>query len=175
MDSIEKAKDTTLPKLIFSLGIPNVGLSNAKLITKAFNDDLDAIIKADASDLSMIDGIGEVIGESVYSYFNDERNLANVNELIMHLRMRREDAADENSELNGKTLVVTGSLNLYKNRKDLEAEIEKKGGHVSGSVSKNTFILINNDIMSASSKNKTAKELGVPIMSEEDFVNKYLR
>lgn len=175
MDSIEKAKDTNLPKLIYSLGIPNVGLSNAKLITKAYRDDFNAITEADASELAKIDGIGEVIGESVYSYFSDERNMANVVELITHLRMRKEDAVDEESELNGKTLVVTGSLNLYRNRKDLEAEIEKKGGHVSGSVSKNTFILINNDFMSASSKNKTAKELGVPIMTEEDFVNKYLK
>ncbi|MCR5278672.1 MAG: NAD-dependent DNA ligase LigA [Lachnospiraceae bacterium] len=174
IESTEKAKETTLPRFIYALGIPNVGLANAKLIARHYNNDLDAIIKAEPADLSAIDGIGEIIGKSVSAFFLKEENLETVGKLRELLKFAEETIPTGDSLLSGKTVVVTGSLNLYNNRKDLRDEIEKRGGKVSGSVSKNTFVLVNNDINSNSSKNKTAKELGVPIVSEEEFVRRYI-
>ncbi|MCR5311009.1 MAG: NAD-dependent DNA ligase LigA [Lachnospiraceae bacterium] len=174
-DSIEKAKDTTLAKFVYSLGVPGVGLANAKLITKALNNDPEAVFTADSETLSSIPGIGDVIGEAFAAFFKDPENKYTVDTLMEFLRMRKEDATEVDSELNGKTIVITGSLNLFENRNALKDAIERKGGKVSGSVSGNTFLLINNDITSASSKNKTAKELNVPIVTEEEFVEKYLR
>ncbi len=174
IESTEKAKETTLPKFIYSLGIPNVGLSNAKLICRAFDDDTEKVFAASSEELSAIDGVGPVIGESFSSYFAKEENMSEVRQLLtlVHIsRTERQDTSD--SPLNGKTVVVTGSLNMYANRKDLQNEIEARGGKVSGSVSKNTFILVNNDVNSTSSKNKTAKELGVPIVSEAEFAERY--
>ncbi len=173
-DSIEKAKETTLPRFIFALGIPGVGLANAKLIARFYNNELEAIMHATSEDLAGIDGIGEVIGRSVSEFFAKEGNAALVKDIARILKFAKEETVSD-SELTGKTIVVTGSLNLYNNRKDLQDEIEKRGGKVSGSVSKNTFLLVNNDINSNSSKNKTAKELGVPIVSEEEFVGTYLK
>ena len=169
----EKARDTTVPRFIYSLGIPGVGLANAKLLSKHFNGDLDSIIGASAEDLSAIDGIGDVIGRAVSDFFSGQDNLETVRELRDRLRFAPEEET-EDSELSGKSVVVTGSLRLYNNRKELEAEIEKRGGRMAGSVSKSTFVLVNNDPASGSSKNKAARELGIPIMSEEEFKEKYL-
>ncbi|MBP5152444.1 MAG: NAD-dependent DNA ligase LigA, partial [Lachnospiraceae bacterium] len=174
-DSIEKSKDTTLAKFVYSLGVPGVGLANAKLITKALKFDPEAVFTASSETLSSIPGIGDVIGEAFAAFFKDPDNRHTVDTLMEFLRMRKEDATEVDSELNGKTIVITGSLNLFENRNELKDAIEKKGGKVSGSVSGNTFLLINNDITSASSKNKTAKELNVPIITEEEFVTKYLK
>ncbi len=175
MDAIEKAKDITLPKFIYSLGILNVGLANAKLICKTFNYDVDKVLSLTKEDLLSVEGIGEVIADSYVMYFGNEKNKMQTEKLLKTIRMQKEDVASAtDSLLNGKTVVVTGSLNRFGNRKDLQEEIEKRGGKVSSSVSKNTFVLVNNDLMSASSKNKTAKELGVPIISEDDFIEKYL-
>jgi len=175
IDSLEKAKDVSLFNLIFSLGILNIGLANAKVICRAFDNDVQKLLTLSKDDLLGIEGIGEVIADSFVSYFQNETNKEQVLKLISLLRIRKEETVNSDSALAGKTVVVTGSLNLYTNRKELQSEIEKKGGKVSGSVSKNTFVLVNNDIMSTSSKNKTAKELNVPIMTEEDFVNTYLK
>lgn len=174
-DSIEKAKEVSLPNFIYSLGILNVGLANAKVICRAFNNDVEKLLKLSKEELTSVDTIGEVIADSYVSYFADDKNLEIVRDLLSVLKIKAEEAVSSDSELNGKTVVVTGSLNLYASRKDLQDEIEKRGAKLSGSVSKNTFVLVNNDITSNSSKNKTAKELGVPIISEADFVNKYLK
>ena len=175
MDSIEKARDISLPNFVYSLGILNIGLANAKVICKAFGNDLDKVLNLTKDELMSVDGIGEVIADSYAAYFADEDNKKRVDNLLRCVRMRKEDVVTEESLLTGKTVVVTGSLNLYASRKDLQEEIERRGAKLSGSVSKNTFVLVNNDVNSASSKNKTAKELGIPIMSEEDFVNAYLK
>ena len=174
-ESIEKSKDISLANFVYSLGILNVGLSNAKVICNAFDNDPKCVFNLTRDELMSIDGIGEVIADSYISYFSDYGNKMQVDKLLSMVRMRKEDAVSDDSPLAGKTVVVTGSLNLYASRKDLQAEIEKKGAKLSGSVSKNTFVLVNNDVNSTSSKNKTAKELNVPIMSEEEFVNTYLK
>ncbi len=175
LESIEKAKDVSLPNLIYSLGILNVGLANAKVICRAFDNDTQKLLSLSKEELTSVDTIGEVIADSYVSYFADGKNLSVFKELLSVLRIKAEEAVNVESELSGKTVVVTGSLNLYGSRKELQDEIEKRGAKLSGSVSKNTFVLVNNDITSNSSKNKTAKELGVPIISEADFVEKYLK
>ena len=174
-ESIEKSKDISLANFVYSLGILNVGLANAKVICKAFDNDPECVFNLTRDELMSIDGIGEVIADSYISYFSDCGNKMQVDKLLSMVRMRKEDAVSDDSPLAGKTVVVTGSLNLYAGRKDLQAEIERRGAKLSGSVSKNTFVLVNNDVNSTSSKNKTAKELNVPIMSEEEFVNTYLK
>ncbi len=172
--SLEKAKNVSLANFIYSLGISNVGLSNAKVICKAFDYDLEKIFSLSKEDLLTVEGIGEVIAEAFSSYFKNNENMEEVRHLLDILNIRTESVNTEGSLLLGKTVVVTGSLNMFSNRKDLQAEIEKRGGKVAGSVSKSTFVLVNNDLLSNSSKNKTAKELSIPIISEEEFVNKYL-
>ena len=174
-ESIEKAKDVSLANFLYSLGILNVGLANAKVICKAYNNDPECVFNLTRNELMSIDGIGEVIADSYINYFADCSNKMQVDKLLGLVRMRKEDAVSDDSPLSGKTVVVTGSLNLYASRKDLQEEIEKRGAKLSGSVSKNTFVLVNNDVNSTSSKNKAAKELGVPILSEEEFVNTYLK
>ncbi len=172
-DSIEKSKNVALANLIYSLGILNVGLSNAKVICRAFENRLTDVINATKEELLTVDGVGEVIADSFSNYFANAKNKEEFERLLKFLTIKSESIKTD-GELSGKTIVVTGSLNLYDSRKDLQLEIEKRGGKLSGSVSKNTFLLVNNDLLSNSSKNKTAKELGIPIVSEEDFVNKYL-
>lgn len=174
-ESIEKAKDISLANFVYSLGILNVGLANAKVICKAYDNDPECVFNLTRDELMSIDGIGEVIADSYINYFANCSNKIEVDKLLSIVRMRKEDAVSDDSPLSGKTVVVTGSLNLYASRKDLQAEIERRGAKLSGSVSKNTFVLVNNDVNSTSSKNKTAKELNVPIMSEEEFVNLYLK
>ena len=175
LESIEKAKDISLANFVYSLGILNVGLANAKVICRAYDNDPECVFNLTRDELMSIDGIGEVIADSYISYFANCSNKMEVDKLLSIVRMRKEDAVPDESPLSGKTVVVTGSLNLYASRKDLQAEIERRGAKLSGSVSKNTFVLVNNDVNSTSSKNKTAKELNVPIMSEEEFVNLYLK
>lgn len=174
ISGIERSKEISAAKLIYSLGIDNVGLSTAKLITRFYKDDIDAIIKADKETLASIDGIGEVIADSFIGYFNNEEHLRVLKDLLSFVIIAKYTGGEENSPLSGKTVVVTGSLNMFTNRNELKDAIEAKGGKVAGSVSSNTFVLVNNDILSTSSKNKTAKELGIPIMTEADFVNTYL-
>lgn len=173
--SIEKAKSVALANFVYSLGILNVGLANAKLICKAFDNDINRIINASFDEYAGIEHIGDVIAESVTSYFANEDNVAEINRLLKYVTIKQEEKSDSESKLSGKTVVITGSLEMYGNRKDLQHEIELRGGKVSGSVSKNTFVLVNNDIQSNSSKNKTAKELGISIMTEADFVKEYIR
>ena len=166
---IEKAKKTTLVKLIYGLGISNVGLANAKLICKEYDYDPDKLIKADVESLSAIDTIGEVIANSFVDYFADEKNLSRYKELLTILEFEKVEAAGD--KFKGLTFVITGDVTHYANRNELKAYIESLGGKVAGSVSSKTNYLINNDTASNSSKNKKAKELGIPIISEEEFLS----
>ena len=174
MSSIEQARKVILPKLIFSLGIANIGLANAKVICKYFKNDLDAMRHADVEELSQIDGIGEVIAKAFVDYFANEENSVKFDHLLMEVEIEQEEIDEEGQTLEGKVFVVTGSLEHFGSRNELKDLIEKKGGKVTGSVTSKTDCLINNDIASNSSKNKKAKELQIPIVTEEEFMTQYL-
>ena len=168
--AIDTARTVQLPKLIYSLGILNVGLSNAKIICREFGYDIDKLRKADVKELSAIDGVGDVIAGSFADYFKDEKHNRELDELLKELTIEIPKLDSSNEAINGKTFVITGSLEHFENRNALKELIESKGGKVSGSVSAKTDFLINNDINSGSSKNKKAKELGVKIITENDFI-----
>lgn len=174
IDGIEKARDVELPNLIYSLGIANIGLANAKVICKYFKYDIDAMCQATVDELSEIDGIGEVIAKAFVDYFSDGKNKEMFDNLLKEVHIIREEIDEAEQTLDGKTFVVTGSLNHFGSRNELKDLIEKKGGKVAGSVSAKTVCLINNDATSNSSKNKKAKELNVPILTEEQFMAEYL-
>ena len=169
ISSIEKSRDVLLPNLIYALGILNVGLSNAKIICKAFDYDIDKIKNATVEEIAVTDNIGDVIATSVFDFFHDSEKLSEFNELVNELNILIPEKKETNSNIGGKTFVITGSLNTYENRNALKDLIESLGGKVAGSVSAKTDYLINNDVTSNSSKNKKAKELNVQIISEEDF------
>lgn len=173
-DGIEKARDVELPNLIYSLGIANIGLANAKVICRYYKYDIDALRHATVEELSEIDGIGEVIAKAFVDYFSDEKNNAGFDNLLKEIRLIREEIDEAGQTLAGQTFVVTGSLSHFGSRNELKDLIEKKGGKVAGSVSAKTVCLINNDAASNSSKNKKAKELNVPILTEEQFMTAYL-
>ncbi|MDO5388630.1 MAG: NAD-dependent DNA ligase LigA, partial [Clostridia bacterium] len=171
ISAIEKSTTVALPNFIYSLGINNVGLSNAKLLCKKFNNSLDAIIKADFDSLVSIDGFGDVIAESIIKYFSHSENLDLIHDALKYINFRSDEENTADLKLDNLTFVITGDVHIYKNRKELQAHIEKLGGKVTGSVSSKTNYLINNDAASSSSKNKKAKELNIPIISEEEFLN----
>ena len=168
--AIDQARKVQLPKLIYSLGILNVGLSNAKIICREFDYDIDRLKHASIEQLGAIDGVGEVIARSFTDYFGDEKHLREFDELLKELSIEIPELDTGNEAINGKTFVITGSLEHFENRNALKELIESKGGKVSGSVSAKTDYLINNDINSNSSKNKKAKELNVRIITEADFM-----
>lgn len=168
--SVNKARTVTLPKFVYSLGIPNIGLSNAKLICKEFGNDFDRVRHADFASLVDIQGIGDVIADTFIGYFRKEENNKIVDDLLKEITFEAEAAATGSQSLEGKVFVITGSVEHFKNRNELKAVIEQHGGKVTGSVTSKTNYLINNDSMSNSSKNKKAKELGVAIITEEEFV-----
>lgn len=167
--SLEKARETTLAKVIYSLGISNIGLANAKVICRHFDDDLEKIRRADEEEISAIDTIGPVIAKNLADYFRKEENNRKLDHLLSHLHLKKEEKAGEQI-FAGMNFVVTGSVEHFANRGELKEYIEGFGGKVTGSVTGKTNYLINNDISSNSSKNKKARELGIPILSEEDFL-----
>lgn len=167
---IDKARKTTLPRLLYALGIPNVGVANAKMLCKAFDWDLDRIRRAETEELATIDGIGEVIGRSIADYFASEKNAAVLDRLLKEVTVEKPKTDMAEQIFAGVNFVITGSVHHYANRNELKALIEEKGGKVTGSVTSKTNYLINNDTESGSSKNKKAKELGIPIISEETFI-----
>ena len=170
MASLERARHTTLPRLLYSLGIANIGLANAKVICKEFDYDLEKMIHATAEEISGIEGIGPVIAKSYTEYFADEEKMKKFRHLLSHLEL--EEVKQENRlTLEGKQFVITGSVNHFANRAELKEYIEQRGGKVTGSVTSKTDYLINNDVTSNSSKNKKARELEIPILSEEDFLH----
>ena len=173
LDSIDRARDTTLPRLIYGLGIANIGVANAKMLCRYFNYDLERMRVADVETLSAVEGVGEVIASAFVEYMQDKENMGKLEKLLSELRIEIPKAEEGNQTLAGLSFVVTGSLKFFAGREQLKEQIEQRGGKVTGSVTGKTTCLINNDITSASSKNKKAKELGVPILSEEDFLKQY--
>jgi len=167
--ALDEAKNTTVSRFLYSLGIAGIGSANAKMIAKYFDNDIDRIISASKDDLRKIEGIGEVLAGSIEDFFKSEKNIENVENLRKILKFETEENGG-GDKFAGKVFVITGSLTHFSNRNEMKELIEKNGGKVSGSVSSKTNFLINNDTDSNSSKNKKAKELGVEIISEEDFL-----
>lgn len=173
-ESLNKARNTTLPRLLYGLGIENIGVANAKLLCRHFDYDLKALQNASQEELSEIDGIGEVIAGSIYDFFHDEKTGEQLDDLLKELVIEEKPVQEGGQTLDGMSFVITGSLAHFENRNALKEEIEQRGGKVTGSVTGKTVCLINNDTTSQSSKNKKAKELGVQILSEEEFMKTYL-
>ncbi|MDO4322397.1 MAG: NAD-dependent DNA ligase LigA [Lachnospiraceae bacterium] len=170
IQSIENARHTTLPRVIYSLGIPNIGAANAKLLCSHFEHDLARIRSSSQEEVAAVEGLGEVIAAAVVGYFSDPVNKENLDALCSELEIEKPEEASQEQVFSGKVFVITGSVEHFANRNELKAYIEARGGKVTGSVSKNTDYLINNDTASASSKNKKARELEIPILSEEEFL-----
>lgn len=170
IEAVEKAKDTDLVRVLYGLGIDNIGLSTAKLIVKKLKGDPQAVLSVTAQELTDINGIGEVIAEAFVRYFADEKKKEEYIRLLGEIRLKEIEESQETEELAGKTFVITGNVTHFANRKELKELIERMGGKVTGSVTGNTSYLINNDSMSQSTKNKTAAKLGVPVITEEEFI-----
>lgn len=168
--SIEKARVTTLPRVVYSLGVAGIGLANAKVICKEFNNDVDAMLHADEETLNAIDGIGGVLAGAFVSYFKDEHHIKILLNLLKELEIPEEIEDNTERILEGKKFVITGSVTHFANRGEIKELIESLGGKVTGSVTAKTDFLINNDVHSTSSKNKKANELNIPIISEEEFI-----
>ena len=168
--SVEKARTTTLPKVIYSLGIANIGLANAKMICKEFHNNIEEIMNATNERLNQIDGVGEVIAGTFVEYFSVEKHRKEFENLLREVNIPEENAEQERQIFEGIQFVITGSVNHFANRNEVKEVIESKGGKVTGSVTSKTNYLINNDTTSTSSKNKKARELGIPIISEEEFL-----
>lgn len=175
INSIEKSKNVNLANFIYALGINHVGLSNAKLLCKNMDYDLNKILSATTEELNGIDGFGEVIAHSIHSYFSNENNIKLLNEALSYIKFKAEETTVSDLNLSGLTFVITGDLEHYKNRKELQAQIESLGGKVTGSVTGKTSYLINNDAFSQSSKNKKASELSVPVITENEFIEKFIK
>ncbi|MEG1848545.1 MAG: NAD-dependent DNA ligase LigA [Lachnospiraceae bacterium] len=173
-DSIQTARKTTYARVIYGLGIANIGVSNAKMLCREYRDDFNKMRQASVTELSAIDGIGEVIAKAFVDYFESEENRLMVDRLLQELTIQIEDRETVPQTMSGMNFVITGSLLQYENREAMKAEIEQKGGKVTGSVTSKTTALINNDAMSHSSKNKKARELGIQVLTEDEFIEKYL-
>ena len=177
IESIDKARETTAVRVLYSLGIANIGLATAKLVCRFFDNDIERITKAKPDELTQIDGVGEVMAGVFADYFNKDENLRTLEHLLLevHIENAEANANDEGSSegsntISGLTFVVTGDVEKFKNRRELSDFIESKGGKVTGSVTGKTDYLINNDLTSNSGKNKKAKELGIKIISENEFL-----
>lgn len=173
IDSIDKARDTTLPRVLYALGIANIGVANAKMLCRHFEYDLVKMQSADVETLSAIEGVGEVIATAFVNYMQDAENLRKMDELMRELRIEVPVVEEGSQTLAGLSFVITGSLKHFAGRNELKDIIEQKGGKVTGSVTGKTACLINNDVNSTSSKNKKAGDLGVPVLSEEEFMEQY--
>ena len=173
VDAAEKARHTTMARLLTALGISGVGQATARLLSRYFREDIGALREASAEELCQIEQIGEVTAAGIRAWFDDAENTRKLDELLTVLDIEKTGDAGTPQDLAGLTFVVTGSLTHFPNRDALKTEIEKRGGKVSGSVSARTTALINNDAASNSAKNKTARKLGVPVLTEEEFLEKY--
>ena len=171
MAALKQARNTTLPRYLYAIGIAGIGVANAKVLCKAFQYDFEKIKSATMEELSEVDGIGEVLAEGIISYFADEKKSQNALELLEELQIEEPEQNNEEQIFAGMTFVITGNVYHYANRNEVKDVIEQKGGKVAGSVSSKTNYLINNDVTSTSGKNKKAKELGIPIISEEEFIS----
>lgn len=169
IESVEKSRTVTLDHVIYALGIGGIGLANARLVSRHCNEDPETVADITIEELMSIDGIGDVLAQSFREYFDDVNNRRLYNELLAELKLQKE-VRDTSSPVAGKTFVITGSVSHFTNRDELKAFIETLGGKTTGSVSAKTDYLINNDVTSNSSKNKKARELGIPVISEEEFM-----
>ena len=173
IEAVDVSRNTTLPRVLYALGIANIGVANAKMLCKYFNYDVEALLRATKEELSEIEGIGEVIASAYVAHMENEDNMRQIREVLGELTIEEAKALGEQT-MEGMSFCITGSLNHY-GRNELKEIIENKGGKVTGSVTSKTKALINNDITSNSSKNKKAKELGVEILTEDDFIAQYLQ
>ena len=171
IEAAKKASQTTLPRFIYALGIPGIGVANAKMLAKKFT--LEEFRKAQLEDLTSVDGVGDVLAGQILDFLKNNSNEKLIDELLENISIQEENAAETGNKLEGLTFVITGNLEHFENRKKLEEYIDLQGGKTSSSVSAKTSYLINNDINSGSSKNKKAKELGVEIITEKDFINRF--
>ena len=170
--AINNARNVKLANLIYSLAIPNIGLATAKLICKHFNYDLADTVAATYDDLINIEGIGNVIADSFVGYFNDEANLDQFIRLVKELNIIHEEISSDTS-MSGVTICVTGDVYIFPNRRAIKDLVESKGGKLTGSVSRSTNYLVTNDTTSGSRKNKAAQEYGIPILTEQEFIDKF--
>lgn len=173
IDSADRARKTTLPRVIYSLGIPGIGLANAKMLCREFGNDPDKLKNAGEEELDQIDGIGPVLARSFVEYFRSEQHREEFEHLLNELEIEQ-DTVETVQNLLGMNFVITGSVTHFENRAQVKEAIEKRGGKVTGSVTSKTNYLVNNDVSSASSKNKKARELNIPILSEEELIEQFL-
>lgn len=174
MTSIEASRETTLPRVLYALGIANIGVATSKVLCKQFDYDMEKLMQATEEELSEVEGIGEIIAAAFVAHMHKEQNVARIQNLLKEIHLQTVTVNEAEQSLSGKSFCITGSLNHYNNRDELKEVIEQKGGKVTGSVTSKTECLINNDITSNSGKNKKAKELQIPILTEEAFMEKYL-
>lgn len=170
--AVNKARLTTPARLLYSLGIPGIGSANAGMISRHCRGDWEKIISLTKDELMEIDGVGEVLAGAFVSFFGNEDSRARVARIVEEINFEEAGEMAE-QDMAGMTFVITGSLEHFGNRKELQKIIEDRGGKVAGSVSAKTTALINNDAMSSSSKNKKANELGIPIVTEEEFCREH--
>lgn len=168
--SIEKSRQTNLVRVLYSLGISGIGLANSKVLCKEFHYNMEKIMNTTTEELEAIDGIGPILAKGFVEYFSNEHNRQVVEHLLEKLHLEEVEESKTEKIFEGKTFVITGSVEHFKNRNEMKAYIEERGGKVTGSVTAKTDVLVNNDITSSSSKNKKAKELGIPIWSEEQVL-----
>ena len=168
-ESIEKARMTTLPRVIYSLGIAGIGLANAKVICRELKYDVESLLKVSEEELNEIQGVGEILAKAFVGYFADAKHVENFRRLLNELTIP-EETVTKQQIFEGVNFVITGSVKHFANRGEVKELIESLGGKVTGSVTSKTNYLINNDVTSTSSKNKKANELGIPIISEETFL-----
>ena len=171
MAAVKKASHTNLVRVVYGIGVAGIGLANAKMLCRAFGYDFDKMRHATAEELTAVDGIGAVLADAWIAYFASEKNREAVDGLLAELTIENEAENTEAAIFAGMTFVITGSVQHFASRKKLQAFIEARGGKATSSVTAKTTYLINNDVTSNSSKNKKAKELGIPIISEQDFLN----
>jgi len=175
IESVDQARNTTLPRVIYGIGIANIGVANAKMLCKEFDYDLERMLGADVETLSAIEGVGEVIASAFVDYMHEEENRKHLSNLMEEVQVEKPLISSEDQTLSGKVFVITGSLNHFENRNALKELIEQKGGKVTGSVTSKTTCLINNDSTSNSTKNKKARELGVEVLTEDAFMEQFLQ
>ena len=175
MTGIEASRETTLPRVLYALGIANIGVATAKVLCKQFDYSMEKLMHATQEELSAVEGIGDVIAAAFVEHMQNPKNIARIENLMKEVHLQEIVVNAGEQSLSGKSFCITGSLNHYSNREELKEIIEQKGGKVTGSVTSKTECLINNDITSNSGKNKKAKELQIPILTEDAFIEKYLQ
>ena len=171
MAAVKKASHTNLVRVVYGIGVAGIGLANAKMLCRSFDYDFERMRHATEEELTAVDGIGAVLADAWIAYFASEKNAKLVDDLLAELTIEKVSENTEAAVFAGMTFVITGMVEHFANRKELQAAIEARGGKATGSVTAKTTYLINNDVTSNSSKNKKAKELGIPIISEQDFLN----